>query len=589
MTFTESTITKELSPTGNGIYLTLASGQIIGQSTTILRTIASLAPHCNLYGPGDLHSTATIDQWLDTAVSILVVPLVALQSTPTLLPKVTTDLTAAYATLDKTLLTSTYIACDYVTIADVLLAKILDVAATTVPTTAFPNLTRYHNTLRASDSSPSAPSAAAAPSSPTASTTQSPHSGLAFSGIPPAVMTSLFKRDRIRIKEAFLLPADTPVTVSGWARTVRSADAGKLLFIELNDGSCSASIQCVIEKGVDGFDKALPKSSGGTGASFTVKGKLIQSQGKGQGLEVAATSVSLLGAVLGGDATGTVPGGALYPLAKKGHSLEHLRENAHLRARTKLHAAAMRIRHAMAFATHKFFNDQGFLYIHTPIVTCADCEGAGEQFAVTTLMGTDPHKVDVTLPYVEETKVDAPAEDGEVKELSNKAKKKAEKKAAAIAKAALKKAETQLRPDDVPLPAGAVNYDKDFFNKRANLTVSGQLNVETHACALSDVYTFGPTFRAENSHTTRHLAEFWMIEPEVAFADMSQDVDLAEDFIKYCVKYALELCSEDLEFFETSEHGEKGLRDRLRNVLENPFEVSSRSHHNILYYCCYWL
>ena len=274
-----------------------------------------------------------------------------------------------------------------------------------------------------------------------------------------------------------------------------------------------------------------------------------------QAIEMKVSKATVLGAVYGGDLSGTKVGGMLYPLSKKTHTLEYMREHAHLRPRSRLHAAAMRIRHAMAFATHKFFNDNGFLYIHTPIVTCADCEGAGEQFGVTTMLGTDPHEKDVSLPYFEEE---------EKKELSKKELKRLAKKKA-------NKVESN-KPEDVKIP-GAVDYTKDFFGRRANLTVSGQLNVETHCCALSDVYTFGPTFRAENSHTSRHLAEFWMIEPEIAFADLERDIDLAEDYLKYCVQYALEMCAEDLEFFENSEHGEKGLRDRLRNVLANPFKV----------------
>jgi len=207
-------------------------------------------------------------------------------------------------------------------------------------------------------------------------------------------------------------------------------------------------------------------------------------------------------------------------MSKKSHTLEFMRDNAHLRPRAKIHSAAMRIRHAMAYATHKFFNDNGFLYIHTPIITCADCEGAGEQFAVTTLLGKDHTSTDIELQNW--------------KSYPNHKKKKMKK---------MKQKYVQERV------VGALDYNQDFFSRRANLTVSGQLNVETHACALSDVYTFGPTFRAENSHTARHLAEFWMIEPEIAFATLEDDLNLAEDYLKYCVHYALEMCSEDLEFF----------------------------------------
>jgi asparaginyl-tRNA synthetase len=224
-----------------------------------------------------------------------------------------------------------------------------------------------------------------------------------------------------------------------------------------------------------------------------------------------------LGVVLGGD-NGTV-GGKNYPMAKKQHTLEFLREKEHLRPRSKVFSSALRIRNAMAFASHKFFNDRGFVYVHTPLVTAADCEGAGEQFTVTTL-----------LP-----------EEG---------------KGSAL-------------PVD---KKGNIDYSKDFFGRRCSLTVSGQLNVETHACALSDVYTFGPTFRAENSHTARHLAEFWMIEPEICFADLVDDMALAEDYVRYCTAYALEHCADDLHYFEHEyPMGEKGLQERLRNVADNEF------------------
>jgi asparaginyl-tRNA synthetase len=378
-------------------------------------------------------------------------------------------------------------------------------------------------------------------------------SGVTFHGTAPAVQNRLYKRNRIRIKE--LLSATylgQTVTVAGWIKTYRKASS-KLLFFEINDGSCGTSLQCIcnMPSMEDGFDEC--KKSGGTGSSFQFEGTFCECQGD-QDFELQVTKATLLGAVYGGDAEGNTVGGLLYPMSKKGHSLEHLRENAHLRARTGLHSAAMRIRHAMAFATHKFFHDHGFLYIHTPIVTCADCEGAGEQFGVTTLLGNDPEKTDVKLNFYEEE---------EKKELSKKEMKRQKKK----------KGKKSNKPEHKKIP-GAVDYSQDFFDKRANLTVSGQLNVETHACALSDVYTFGPTFRAENSHTTRHLCEFWMIEPEIAFATLEDDINLAEDYLKYCVQYALEMCADDLEFFENNEHGEKGLRERLKNVLDNPFKVS---------------
>jgi len=264
-----------------------------------------------------------------------------------------------------------------------------------------------------------------------------------------------------------------------------------------------------------GFNEV--NACGGVGASLSISGKVVASGGKGQAIEVQVLQAEVLGAVYGGD-NGEV-GGKNYPLAKKAHSMEYLREQAHLRPRSKVFSALLRMRHAMAFAVHQFYNERGFVYTHTPLITAADCEGAGEQFLVTTLI----------------------PEHGKTK--------------------------------DIPTTKeGDVDFSQDFFGRRCNLTVSGQLNVETHACALSDVYTFGPTFRAENSHTSRHLAEFWMIEPEICFADLYDDMALAEDFVKYCTTYALDHCGDDLEYFEEQyPQGEKGLRARLRNVVESDF------------------
>lgn len=401
---------------------------------------------------------------------------------------------------------------------------------------------------------------------------------------PPTVEPKLYRRNRIRVKELLsdefvkanmisqedskdLFENDDKelITVCGWTRTQRNANKGQLLFLEISDGSCNETIQCILESGDENTEKTKgfkeAKSSGGTGASFQLKGILVESPASGQAVELKVKEAIVLGAVYGGDPAGETVGGAYYPISKKSHTLESMREHAHLRARTRVHAAAMRIRHAMAFATHNFFHRQGFLYIHTPIITCADCEGAGEQFGVSTLLGTDHHATDVELPKYEEPKVDPDAKPLSKKEQKRLAKQK-EKEAA-------EKAKSQKLTDEKTI--GAVDYSKDFFGRRANLTVSGQLNVETHCCALSDVYTFGPTFRAENSFTSRHLAEFWMIEPEIAFATLKEDMDLAEDYLKYCVQYALECCAEDLEFFENNEHGEKGLRERLKIVIEKPF------------------
>jgi asparaginyl-tRNA synthetase len=326
---------------------------------------------------------------------------------------------------------------------------------------------------------------------------------------PPTTTTTLFRRNRIRIKELFaagLAMEGQTVTVKGWGKTLREAGAGAFAFLELNDGSTFTGLQVVITRDVtEGFAAAL--DSGGVGASFSVDGTVVKSPAKGQDIEIKATKVEVYG---------TIPDPAKYPMSKKRHTLEHLREHAHLRPRSNIHGAAMRVRNAMAYATHQFFQTRGFLYIHTPLITESDCEGAGEMFSVTTLLSKHP---DGKLPTTAE---------------------------------------------------GAIDYSKDFFDRAAFLSVSGQLNVETHCCALADVYTFGPTFRAENSNTSRHLAEFWMVEPEIAFADLNDNINLAEDYIKYCVQYALDHCLEDIEFFNKSV--EKGLLERLQTTVGSNFE-----------------
>jgi len=298
------------------------------------------------------------------------------------------------------------------------------------------------------------------------------------------------------------------VSLCGWVKTAREADKGKLYFIQLNDGSIPLDIQVVIDSSAKGFDSL--KGQVGTGASLKCVGKIVESPGKNQAVELLVkepgTEVVLFGGV---DAKE-------YPLSKKGHSHEFLRSIAHLRPRSNLIGSVARVRAALAQATHEFFRSNGFLYVHTPLITAADCEGAGEMFQVTTMM-MDAEKDGKPLPMV----------------------------------------------------GGKFDYSKDFFQKPAFLTVSGQLSVENYCCSLSKVYTFGPTFRAENSHTSRHLAEFWMIEPELAFADIFDDMTLAEDYLKYCVKYAMVHNRADLEFFE--DKIEKGLIKRLENLLAEPF------------------
>ncbi len=286
------------------------------------------------------------------------------------------------------------------------------------------------------------------------------------------------------------------VTVSGWVRTVRASN--NFGFIELNDGSFFSCIQIVIESDKLNNYSELAKMNVGT--AITVTGILELTPQAKQPMEIKASEVVIDGA--------STPD---YPLQKKRHSFEYLRTIAHLRPRTNTFAAVFRVRSMIAYAIHKFFQERGFVYVHTPIITGSDCEGAGEMFRVTT-----------------------------------------------------------LDPDNIPLTEdGKTDYSQDFFGKSTNLTVSGQLNVETYCMAFRNVYTFGPTFRAENSNTTRHAAEFWMIEPEIAFADLNDDMRLAEDMLKYIINYCLENAPEEMEFF--NKFIDKGLLDRLHNVVSNEF------------------
>ena len=289
----------------------------------------------------------------------------------------------------------------------------------------------------------------------------------------------------------------TEVMARGWVRTRRGNK--NIAFVALNDGSVIHNIQVVVD--MTRFDEELIKKVT-TGSCIEVVGKLIESPGKEQHVEIHADSVKLFG---------TADPDA-YPLQKKGHTLEFLREIAHLRPRTNTFGAVLRIRHAMSFAIHKYFNDNGFFYLHTPIITGSDCEGAGEMFRVTTLNLKNP----------------------------------------------------PLNED------GTVNFNDDFFGRETSLTVSGQLEGELGALALSNIYTFGPTFRAENSNTPRHLAEFWMIEPELAFYEINVNMNLAEDFLKYLIRYALTNCKDDLEFLSSMYDNE--LISRLDFIVNNQFE-----------------
>jgi asparaginyl-tRNA synthetase len=313
---------------------------------------------------------------------------------------------------------------------------------------------------------------------------------------------------RTKIKELLTTePKGQQVLVQGWVRTFRNNQ-----FIAINDGSTIQNIQAVVDFN-NTSESELKRIT--TGACISVKGDLIPSPAKGQPVEVKVSQLEILG--------DSDP--EKYPLQPKKHSLEFLREIAHLRSRTNTFSAVMRVRHAMAFAVHKFFNDRGFVYIHTPVITGSDAEGAGAMFRVTTLDANNPPKDE----------------------------------------------------------NGKVNFKEDFFGRETNLTVSGQLEGETYALALGEIYTFGPTFRAENSNTTRHLAEFWMIEPEMAFYDIQDNMQLAQEFLQFLVRYALENCKEDLEFLNKraqeeeqtkpqDQRNELGLLDRLKFVAENDFQ-----------------
>ncbi|MBO8467679.1 MAG: asparagine--tRNA ligase [Bacteroidetes bacterium] len=301
---------------------------------------------------------------------------------------------------------------------------------------------------------------------------------------------------RTKVKDLLKTEPGIEVLAKGWVRTKRGNK--NVSFIALNDGSTINNIQIVVDTA--SFDEELLKKIT-TGACIAAYGDLVESQGSGQSVEIQARKL-----VLYGEADPNT-----YPLQKKGHSMEFLRSIAHLRPRTNTFGAVLRIRHAMAFAIHKYFNDRGFVYLHTPLITASDCEGAGEMFQVTTLdPGNPPRKED-----------------------------------------------------------GSVDYSQDFFGKQTSLTVSGQLEGELGAMALGEIYTFGPTFRAENSNTPRHLAEFWMIEPEMAFYEIEDNMVLAEDFIKYLVRYALENCMDDLKFL--NDMFDKELIERLEGVVKTEF------------------
>ena len=307
------------------------------------------------------------------------------------------------------------------------------------------------------------------------------------------------KKKRVKIRKLLERGEEVPeVLVMGWVRTRRDSKGG-FSFIEINDGSCLSNLQVIADHEIKGFPGVAMKLH--AGSCIGVTGKLVQSMGKGQNVELQANAIEVYGPADTEE----------YPLQKKHHSFEFLREIAHLRPRTNTFGSVMRVRNRLAYSIHTFFQDRGFVYLNTPIITTSDCEGAGEMFQVTTLNLANP-----------------------------------------------------------PLDEAGIDYTQDFFGEKTSLTVSGQLEGEVYALALSEIYTFGPTFRAENSNTSRHLAEFWMVEPEMAFYDLEDNIDLAEDFIRYLFADVLEHCSEDLEFF--NKRIDKTLLERHKGIVENSFE-----------------
>ncbi len=302
-------------------------------------------------------------------------------------------------------------------------------------------------------------------------------------------------KDRIKTLLTYE-PSDTIISTEGWVRTKR--DSKNVCFLELNDGSTLKGLQIVVNK--DNFNNCDILSDIATGTAIKCEGKLVSSQGGNQAIELDCSSITIVG---------LCPSD--YPLQKKRHTIEYLREIAHLRARTNLIGAAMRVRNTLAYAVHSFFQENGFVYVNTPLITGSDCDGAGQMFQVTTLDLNNP-------PKTEE---------------------------------------------------GEIDYAKDFFGKKTSLTVSGQLEGETYAMALKNIYTFGPTFRAENSLTSRHLAEFWMIEPEMAFCDINLNMEVAESFLKYIFQAVLDKNGEDLAFFD--QFVQKGLIETLKHVIASPF------------------
>ena len=385
-----------------------------------------------------------------------------------------------------------------------------------------------------------------------------------------AVATAAYGRPeriaRVKGRDGGASRVGEELELRGWARSVRTQKG--MAFIDLNDGSAISGMQAVVNEGSAGWEVAN-SGSVSTGAALRVKGKLVASPGGKQAAELAVDELEVIGAA----------DSETYPLQKKRHTLEYLRSIAHLRPRTNTIGAVARVRNQLAYATHKFFQEHGFLYANTPIVTASDCEGAGEQFQVTTLLNGFAAAAAATPEAIAAAEA-AAKEQGEVVKAVKEAKKAGDASKedvdGAVAKLLSLKSEAEAlagAAGGASLPKkddGSIDYSQDFFGKPSYLTVSGQLNGEIMACAVNDIYTFGPTFRAENSNTSRHLAEFWMVEPELAFADLNDDMDCAEAYLKYCLNHVLENCDEDLAFFEKN-ISKDNLRERLRSVATQEF------------------
>eukprot|EP00927_Polykrikos_kofoidii_P066374 TRINITY_DN6198_c0_g2_i1.p1 TRINITY_DN6198_c0_g2~~TRINITY_DN6198_c0_g2_i1.p1 ORF type:complete len:683 (+),score=132.60 TRINITY_DN6198_c0_g2_i1:62-2110(+) len=474
-------------------------GQVIQYTNAILRHLGRCREDSDLYG-NTMFESAQVDAWLDWAEGEL-----ADQNSP--------HLDRAIEALERHLGDRVYLAGHRYTIADASVSCSINAFRQQGALGDLPRSTkRWLNTCLAQDGfvaveKKSTEMAVAAKASVVA---DAPPSCVVTGERPVVAEYSKFVGGRTRVDRVLqgggVDMIGKVINVCGWVKTKRDGGKGQFAFIELTDGSCATSLQVVIEQSAKGFDSLHGQC--GTGASLRCTGEVVKSPGAGQSVELLCKGINHEVELFGGvDAKD-------YPLSKKHHSSEHLRSIAHLRPRSNIIGAVARVRSALAFATHSFFRSKGFQYVHTPLITASDCEGAGEMFQVTTMLNG---------------------------------------------------AETK----GLPMAEGKLDYTKDFFGKPAYLTVSGQLSVENYCCALSNVYTFGPTFRAENSNTSRHLAEFWMIEPELAFADINDDMACAEDYLKHCVRHVYENNREDLDFFD--KQVEKGLITRLENLLAEPF------------------